>query len=277
MLTNKSILARTVLGALIVFSCFNTAWAEEDLKAAMKKDKTGTNPINFTHDFRIYHEFQWLNTASDGDQNISTLELRLPFNDGKWQFRMRGRYQSLDIDPEGAFPGVDEDGIGDFDFRILTVPIVKMEKKFALATGLEVFLPTATEDALGSGAFSLGPQVFGVFFAPFGMKGFIFAPAYQHKFSIDEDEGRDEVSQGLIDLYVLWASADKQYWALFDPQIVLDYENDVEFSIIDLEMGTMIDKYIGTTGHSVYLRPSIGIGADRPTDGSLEFGYKIVW
>jgi hypothetical protein len=266
-----------VLAALIVLSCFNTAWAEEDLKAAMKSDKTGTNPINFTHDFRLYNEYQFLNTDSDGYQNISTVEFRAPFNDGKWQLRMRGRYQKIDIDPDGAFPGLDESGIGDFDFRFLTVPIVKMEKKFALATGFEFFLPTATEDALGSGAFSIGPQVFGVFFAPLGMKGFIFAPAYQHKFSIDEDEGRDEVHQGLIDLYVLWASADKQYWSLFDPQIVLDYENDVEFMIIDLEMGMMIDKFLNTKGHSVYLRPSVGIGTDRPTDGSVEFGYKIIW
>ena len=29
-------------------------------------------------------------------------------------------------------------------------------------------------------------------------------------------------------------------------------------------------------GNSFYLRPSVGVGADRPTEGSIEFGYKIV-
>ena len=29
-------------------------------------------------------------------------------------------------------------------------------------------------------------------------------------------------------------------------------------------------------GHSFYARPSIGLGTNRPTDGSIEFGYKIV-
>ncbi len=47
--------------------------------------------------------------------------------------------------------------------------------------------------------------------------------------------------------------------------------------IIDVEAGTMLDKYLGTKGHSAYLRPSIGIGGDRPTDGSIEVGYKIIW
>jgi hypothetical protein len=30
------------------------------------------------------------------------------------------------------------------------------------------------------------------------------------------------------------------------------------------------------TGHSFYIRPSVGVGSDRPTDGSIEIGYKIV-
>ena len=36
-------------------------------------DKAGTNPVNFTHDVRLYNEFLWLNTKGDGEQNITTL------------------------------------------------------------------------------------------------------------------------------------------------------------------------------------------------------------
>jgi hypothetical protein len=39
----------------------------------------------------------------------------------------------------------------DFDFRFLTVPIVDMKRKFALAVGFETFLPSETELTLGSG------------------------------------------------------------------------------------------------------------------------------
>jgi hypothetical protein len=274
----RKVFLTTVFAALLIIGVASTAvLAQDDTKEAMKGDKTGTNPVNFTHDARIYNEFQWLNTSGDGDQNVTTVEFRTPFAGGKWQLRIRGRYQSINIDSDDGFDEVDESGIGDFDFRFLTVPIMDMEKKFALATGLEVFLPTATEDSLGSGAFSFGPQVFAVFFTPLGIKGTLVAPAYQHKFSIDEDEGRSDVHQGLIDIFLLWSSSDKQYWALVDPQIILDYEEEKEFMLIDIEAGTMLDRYFGTKGHSAYLRPSFGIGGDRPTDGSIEIGYKIIW
>jgi len=252
--------------------------AQDDAKAAMKGDKTGTNPINFTNDMRLYNEFLWLNTRGDGEQNITTFEFRTPFADGKWQFRARARVASIEADITGdGNDDLDDGGFGDFDFRFLTVPILDMKKKFALAVGFETFLPTATEDSLGSGALSIGPQVFGVFFAPFGIKGTLVAPAYQHKFSLDEDEGRSDVHQGLIDIFLLWISSGKQYWVLIDPQIILDYEENKEFMIIDFEAGTMLDKYLGTKGHSAYLRPAIGVGDDRPTDGSIEVGYKVIW
>ena len=39
----------------------------------------------------------------------------------------------------------------------------------------------------------------------------------------------------------------------------------------------MLDKYLGTKGHIVYLLPSVGIVTDRPYDGSVEMGYKMIW
>ncbi len=268
-----------VLAGLLVAGWMSTgAQAQDDTKAAMKKDKTGTNPVNFTHDARIYNEFLWLNTAGDGIQNITTFEFRTPFAGGKWQFRTRIRYAFIEADiNDDGIDDLDESGLGDIDFRFLTVPYLDMSKKLAFAVGFETFLNTASDDVLGTGATAFGPQAFLVFFAPFGIKGTLVAPAYQHKFSVDEDEGRNEIHQGLIDIFLLWGSSNKQYWAMVDPQIVLDYENDIEFMLIDIEAGTMLDKFFGTKGHSAYVRPSIGIGRDRPTDGSIEAGYKIIW
>jgi len=264
-----------VISVILIIGLASTGvQAQDDAKA----DKTGTNPINFTHDARLYNEFIWLNTAGDGSQNITTFEYRTPFAGGKWQFRARARVASIEADLNNdGFDEVDDGGVGDFDFRFLTVPIIDMKKKFALAVGFETFLPTATETSLGSGALSFGPQAFAVFFSPFGIKGTLFAPAYQHKFSVDEDDGRSEVHQGLIDLFVVWSSQSKQFWGVFDPQIVLDYEQDKEYMIVDIEAGTMLDKYLDTKGHSAYLRPSFGIGGERSTDGSFEVGYKIIW
>ena len=147
-----------------------------------------------------------------------------------------------------------------------------MANKFALATGFEVFFPSASNDALGTENLSLGPQVFGVFFTPFGIPGTLIAPAYQHKFSVYDESGAENLHQGLFDLFILWTSKDKQNWALVNPQMILDYKQDKQFGFIDAEVGQMLGK-----GHSAYIRPSVSIGGDRPTDASIEVGYKIVW
>ncbi len=173
----------------------------EEVKTEFKQDKSGTNPINFTYDARLYNEYQWLNTLGKGSQNITTLEFRAPFASRKWQFRVRARYNmfTADFDGDGR-DDVDESGFGDIDFRFLTIPYLNLEKKFAIAAGLETFLNTASDDTLGSGATSFGPQLFAAFFGPLGNKGTIVAPAYPHQFSVETDDARDDIHQGLIDI-----------------------------------------------------------------------------
>ena len=252
--------------------------AEEDIKEAMKSDKTGTNPINFTYDLRFYNEFQWLNTAGDGHQNISTVEFRAPIFDGKWQFRVKARGVSTkyDMNNDGS-TDVDTGGFGDTDIRFLTVPHMDMANKFALAVGFETFLNTASKDELGTGTTAFGPQIFAVFFKPLGGFFDLVAPAYQHRFSVDEDKGRNRIEQGLIDVFALKMSKDKQSWMLVNPTYVMDFETNKEFLLIDFEVGTMLDRYLGTKGHSAYLRPGFSIGTYRPVDASIEVGYKIIW
>lgn len=168
---------------------------------------------------------------------------------------------------------VDESGVGDTDMRLLTILDINQENKTAWAAGIEAFLDTAEEDELGAGSTSLGPQIFFVQF----LETELFAPALQYKFSIDEDDGRSDADQYLIDLNYLKMAKDKKSWFFADPQLVFDNENDQEFSIVDLEWGWMMANwYDDLPGQSFYLRPSFGLGNDRPTEGSLEVGYKIV-
>lgn len=269
--TRKNLVSAT----LIFLTALSTnGFSEEQSQQTDKSDKTGTNPINFQREIRFYNEYSWLNTAGDGNQNLATVEFRTPFLDGKWQFRLKARHNSItaDINDDGS-DDIDESGIGDTDLRFLTVPFLDMANRQAFAVALEVFLDTASDDALGSGATTLGPQMFYVKFLPTGL----FAPGLQYKFSVDEDAGRSEVDQILIDLNYLRMAKDKQSWFFTDPQIVIDNETDKEFAIVDLEFGWMMTKWWPEKkGQSFYVRPSFGVGGDRPTDGSIEVGYKFV-
>ena len=266
---NKTQCILISLVALVVFSTNGIAQQQAD-----KSDTTGTNPINFTRDFRVYNEYIWLNTAGDGNQNLTTLEFRTPFAGGKWQWRVRALYNSLTAEfNDDGIDDVDESGTGDMYMRFLTVFSLNQANKTAWAGGLEVFFNTASEDALGSGTTALGPQLFFVKFLPRGL----FAPGLQYKFSVDEDTGRSEIDQILVDLNYLRMAKDKQSWFFMDPQIVIDNETDKEYSIVDFSFGWMMTNWWpDLKGHSFYIRPSVGIGADRPTDGSIELGYKVV-
>jgi hypothetical protein len=259
-------------GLLVAVASASAQTAEESaaFEEAKKADKTGTNPMNFSFDARIYNEFRWLNTPDDGEQNLTTFEFRMPFAGDKWQFRAKVRRAGLDVG------GINESGFGDTDLRFMTIAYLNMEKRIALAPGIEVILDTASDDALGSGATQLAPFIFGAYFNPLG-KGSIFVPGYQHFFSIDVDDGREDVNYGLIDMFLVKTFNDNQFWTYIDPQIILDYEQEEEYMLLELQAGTMLDKYLGTKGHSAYIMPSFGLGTDRPYDFSFELGYKVVW
>ena len=256
----------------------SAAFAEgEDVAAKAagnKNDKSGTNPINFQDDIRIYSEYSWINTEGEGNQSVTTLEFRTPFAGGKWAFRMRQDYSYVALDAnDDGIDEINETGIGDFDMRFLTVPYLKGKNAFAYA--LEIFLDTANDPALGAGTTSLGPQAF---YARFFTKGFgpyqggFFAPGVQWKQSVHEQTGRSKTQQILVDLNLFIMGKSKKHWFFTDPQIIRDTENNTEFAIIDIEFGKML-KW---KGQSVYVRPAFGVGTHRPVDWGIELGYKIV-
>jgi hypothetical protein len=245
----------------------------EAVKADFKADKTGTNPLNFQYDARLYNEYRWLNTEGDGGQNLLTAEFRAPFASGKWQ--VRGKVRRVDLKADFDNDGIDdvnEGGFGDTDIRLMTIPYMSLERRLGVALGAEFFLDTASDEALGDGATSVAPFIFLAFFNPFG-PGSIFVPGYQHFVSIDEDDGRDSVNRALIDMFMVKTFKANKYWAYADPQVIIDFEQDKEYMLLELQGGMMV----GPTGHSIWAMPSFGLGTDRPYDFSLEVGYKIVW
>jgi hypothetical protein len=275
-----------VASLLIALASPSLAVAQEASAEQITKDtsdKTGTNPVNFQRDLRFYNEYSWLNTDGDGYQNVSTMEYRQPIFDGAWQFRTRIRYSFIeaDINDDGS-NDIDVSGIGDADFRLLKQPWFFGAN--AVTTAVEVFLNTASEDALGAGTTALGPQVFYARFfgknpIPFYSGGGLFAPGLQYRFSIHEDKGRADTDQIVIDLNFLVMSKDKTRWFFLNPQIVSDRENDADFAFIDIEFGWMMAKwYPNLKGQSFYIRPTFTIGSDtdRPTDYGMECGYKFI-
>jgi hypothetical protein len=253
-----------------------------------EEDNSGTNPINFTYDARFIAEVAEFE-GGGGSLLTNTFELRWPlgrnvanlsgkgspFYDmgNRFSMRIRARYQHLSVDTPGASPfnTSEVSGIGDFDARVLG--IAYMGEKLIVAAGLEVFFDTASNDALGAGKTSLGPQVFMVFPGILGGRS-LFAPGYQYVFDVAGDDAEPDISRSQIDLYFVWLLANGKNWLIVDPQAILDHETDKELGTFEAEWGFMIAPSVGASG---YLRPGIGIGADKPYTWNTEVGLKFVW
>ena len=268
--------------ALILLALPVAVMAQEDAK---KKDNTGTNPINFTYDYRLYTEMQHF-TDDAGSQIRGVMEFRAPLGRdmanvlgkeaGLWRdlgsrfaLRFRAYYNSLTLIDNTSDPSVANtvSGIGDMDARFLW--LAHATNKFALAPGLEAFFNTSSPDVLGSGSTVLAPTIFFGFFNLLGNRS-IFAPGFQYHFNVNGET----VSRTVIDLYFVWILGAGKNWVIFNPQPIIDHENSTTFAQVDLEWGFMIVPKSGISG---YIRPGIGVGADRPFDYNLEFAIKFVW
>jgi len=252
---------------VLIMGLFFVCCAGSGVRADNKKDNSGTNPINFTYDWRTYIETLDLGKG-DNSLTIFTIEQRFPISKTV-QFRFKVRQNSLSLDPDSNGTSTEVSGRGDTDARVLWVPIVR--KSWALATGLEGFFDTASNDFLGSGKTSLGPQIFLVKFRP-GLGATLMALAYQEVFDVAGSGKRRDVSRSAFDFFMLWLDKSKKWWVLANPQFVVDHDKDIEFGLLEAEYGRMMFGPI-----SNYIRPSLGIGDRRPYEWSAEFGFKVIW
>jgi len=280
---------RKIVGYTVWVCLWVVALAAPGLAQQDEKDDTGTNPINFTYDARLYMEMSGL-PSDAGSLITTTYEFRAPlgrtlsnltnqgagiFNDlgDRFALRLKTRHKSVNLNADSERSGANTNfsGIGDLDVRLLAVPYMK--QKFAIAGGLEAYLPTATNDALGDGRYALVPQVFFGFFGLLGPKS-IFVPGYLYVADVGGDSDRTSVDQHKIDVYFVWLLANMKNWLIINPQANFDVGNDRELFLVDAEFGFMVPQLPGA---STWLRPGVGFGSDRPFDWTLEFGFKFIW
>ena len=281
-----------ILSFIFLFAIAATAFAQEEevlkeivkeAEEVKKEDNTGTNPINFTYDFRIIQEMQQFKDDG-GSQNKSYFEFRAPLGrdianvagkeagalvdlGSRFAVRLRGYYNTVTLKDNVANTSTTYSGIGDFDARVLAVAYAT--NKFAIAPGLETFFNTASNDAVGAGQTIIAPVIFFGFFNLLG-KYSIFAPGYQHRFNAD---GKT-VNQSVLDIYYVKILSKGKNWLVINPQPIYDWEAETGYMMLDVEWGFMIHKASGIAGA---IRPGFGIGADAPLSYNFEFQLKFVW
>ena len=229
--------------------------------AASKEDKSGTNPLNFQKEFRLFNEAQFL--QGRGYQNITTLQYVHPFS-SNFSVRVRLPFVGNDATGENQY------GFGDFNVKANWVPYMK--NKVGVMLGSEFSFNTASNSVLGTGKNTIAPVAVLAFFLNDGL---IFAPAYQQTVSYGGDSARRDINIGAIDLYLVKLTKSKHNWFILDPTILADYANNRTSGTLEFEAGQIVGRMMGGIG-SIYIRPGVGMGTDRIYNWNLEVGFKLI-
>ena len=126
---------------------------------------------------------------------------------------------------------------------------------------------------LGEGKWVAAP---GLTYVRFLSREVIVAPALIHNFSFAGDDDRPDVSRTDFDLYVVYRPQGKRWWITSDITVSHDFETDVTPVSWELNIGRNLAKLAGGAALNGYIRPGIGIGADRPYDANIEVGLSLV-
>jgi len=253
----------------------------EPATEASGEDKTGTNPTTIRPGIRVFSEYRNL-PGSNANQFLTTFRGELPVFNGEAKFRVDvplvytrasialpdGLVQENDLDFNTL--DIDQFGLGDTLTQLSTTPYLTPE--FGVNVAAKLYLPTATDRVLGTGKWALGPAVTTAFFFEVGGGSLIFAPTYEHRFSFAGNSDRNDIHLGIVDLYLVYRTASLRNWLTLDPTILFNYNAGNVAATLELEAGQLI-----AGGTSVYIRPGVGIGANKPYDWNLEGGVKVVF
>jgi len=226
-------------------------------------DKSGTDPTLFLRTASFTNEFQGL--KNDNYANVTSFKYIEPFADGKMNLRLTVPLVATDRAGDGDF------GLGDIGLRYNW--LAQADKKGAWLLGTELFADSATKDVLGRGKWIVAPIVTKAFFLT---KDLIFAPTYQHNISFAGDSDRKRVNESVLDFYFVMTAEDKRSWFIADPTVVVDWENETNIpATLEVEYGRVVGSLFGGAA-SLYVRPGVGIGQDRPYDWNIEIGLKVI-
>jgi hypothetical protein len=222
--------------------------------------KYGTDPTAIVG--RLQLTSQYINLAHGADATLSTLRVDLPFR-GNFLLRMDAPFLRTS-DPNN--PGIpSKRGLSDFavtaGWRAYNSP------EYALLVGAISTFPTAADDTLGFGKYTVGPAIATARFLPRLDSFLIGLLTYQT--SVGGDPSRKDLSLLNLTAQVnsFWG---ERWWTVLQAIWQVDFERNGKSSMtMELEAGRNL---IGRFG--AYVRPGIGIWG-RDLIGAYQWNIEV--
>lgn len=249
------------------------------------QDKTGTNPLVLTYLIQPSNEFYDL--PEDLTNNVTKIKVSVPF---------AGRRASLAITPQitttnsssavlpggiegggvgapapGATKGDTQAGLGDVSLKASYVAYFNPRLRLGVLAALEFNFDTATEAVFGLGKNTIMPSIT---IAMFPAKDIIFAPVYKQSNSYSGDPEREEVNQGVVDLYFVYLFNRGRNFVNIDPQMIFNYQHDTFSAVVEVTGGFVLSKEKGLT---LTITPGFPLAGTKPYDFLFKAGVKKVF
>lgn len=225
------------------------------VRAEAQDGARGVNPRDLDSKFELFSEYRRL----DGHIGLWTTAAKL-------DFKLTEKFAIAVETPFARFtsPFHDAAGLGDIAVR---VRYVETFGRFSLLTGAEAVLPTAMDDALGTGKIQLNPTLGGVYM---WTNQIFTAGVGKQIWSVGGESDRADLNQSqvrLINGYI----AQTGWWAMFDNRLTHDWNAKTDVWDMQVEVGTMISP-----SQAVWIRPGTSL-LDGTTNYSILVGYRSLF
>jgi len=207
--------------------------------------KYGTDPTAIVGRVQLSSQYADLPHGARLNDNVARVDI--PFR-GNWLLRVDTPFSRW-VDPN--IPGVGSTrGLGDLSailgWRAYNTP------EYAFLIGAVSTFPTASENLLGSGKYTVGPIVATGRFLP-RWESFLFG-VFQHSVSAGGDPSRQDISltNASVQINTIWA---ERWWTIVNGVWQVNWEQKAKSSMtLEFELGRNL---VGQWG--MYVRPGVGI------------------
>ncbi|RDC68985.1 transporter [Rhodovulum sp. 12E13] len=168
---------------------------------------------------------------------------------------------------EDVLPDSEQSGMGDILQSVFLSPAsAGAGGGLIWGAGLAFGLPTATDDALGTGKWTAGPTA-----AALRMDGpFTYGALFNHLWSVGGDEDRADVNQSFVQPFFSYVSPAAVTFTA-SAEAAYDWEREVWSVPVNFTVARLVD--IG--GQKVSLQGGVRYWADSPDGGPEGVGFRI--
>lgn len=260
---SKNSISFLVAAIILLFTTANLTAQEPEVSPTplpepqVQVEDDPTKPIIFSirNEHRFLGNDSWANTTI---LRFDQLTLKNLGNKGG----AKGLILRFDIPINTVHAGnTTKAGLGDLYAQALYIP--KVSRKFALAVGSGVVLPTATSDILGRGKLIFSPTVVPVWY--FANRKRFALLRIQNFFSVAGKSDKPDVNY-FIAAPAIVHPLGKGWWVMGDTELKWDWKAKLGSGITGVQLGRMVKGKYG-----IWIKPEVPWGPGRLGDFNFKF------